>query len=74
MMRGDTQTSTTQTRHHRRETLRLWRRRVAPAARAVDQDLVTDLSITDLELDEQWSFAGRKKAAFADSSERGAAW
>jgi IS1 family transposase len=40
----------------------------------VDQDLVTDLSITDLELDEQWSFAGKKKAAFAESSERGEAW
>jgi len=74
MMRGDTQTSTAQTRHHRRETLRLWRRRAAPCARAVDQDLVTDLSITDLELDEQWSFAGKKKAPFADSSECGEAW
>lgn len=36
--------------------------------------LVTDLTITDLELDEQWSFAGSKKAAFADSAERGEAW
>jgi hypothetical protein len=29
----------------------------------VDRDLVTDLTITDLELDEQWSFAGKKKKA-----------
>jgi IS1 family transposase len=40
----------------------------------VDQDLVTDLEVTDLELDEQWSFAGKKQAAFAESSERGEAW
>jgi len=74
MLRGDTQTSTAQTRRHRRETLRRWRRRAAPAARAVDQDFVTDLSITDLELDEQWSFAGKQKALFADSSQCGEAW
>jgi transposase-like protein len=74
MLRGDTQTSTARTRGHRRETLRRWRRRAAPCARAVDQDFVTDLSITDLELDEQWSFAGKKKAPFAESSECGAAW
>jgi len=73
MMRGDTQTSTAQTRRHRRETLRLWRRRAAPCARAADRDLVTDLTITDLELDEQWSFAGKKKAPFADSSACGEA-
>jgi hypothetical protein len=32
----------------------------------VDEDFVTELTITDLELDEQWSFAGCKKADFAD--------
>ena len=74
MLRGDTQTSTAQTRGHRRDTLRRWRRRAVPCARAVDEDFVTDLTVRDLELDEQWSFAGRKKAAFADSSERGEAW
>jgi hypothetical protein len=40
----------------------------------VDEEFVTDLSVTDLELDEQWSFAGCKKAAFAESAERGEAW
>jgi transposase-like protein len=74
MLRGDTQTSTAQTRRHRRETLRRWRRRAAPRARAVDEEFVTDLRVADLELDEQWSFAGRKKAPFADSAERGEAW
>jgi transposase-like protein len=74
MLRGDTQTSTAQTRRHRRETLRRWRRRGVPCAHAVDQDLVTDLEITDLELDEQWSFAGKKQAPFADSSEGGETW
>jgi IS1 family transposase len=74
MLRGDTQTSTTQTRHHRRETLRRWRRRAAPCARAVDRNLVTDLTLTDLELDEQWSFAGKKKAPVAEQSECGEAW
>src|SRR5215213_11273495 len=74
MLRGDTQTSTANTRQHRRDTLRRWRRRAAPRARAVDEDFVTDLRVGDLELDEQWSFAGRKKAEFADSSERGEAW
>ena len=74
MLRGDTQTSTAQTRHHRRETLRLWRRRAAPCARAVDRDFVTDLTVADLELDEQWSFAGQKKAPFSESSECGEAW
>lgn len=74
MLRGDTQTSTSQTRRHRRETLRRWRRRAAPPARAVDEEFVTDLRVTNLELDEQWSFAGSKKAPFADSSERGEAW
>jgi transposase-like protein len=74
MTRGDTQTSTAQTRRHRRETLRRWRRRAAPRARAVDEEFVTDLKVRDLELDEQWSFAGSKKAAFAESAERGEAW
>jgi transposase-like protein/IS1 family transposase len=74
MLRGDTQTSTAQTRGHRRDTLRRWRGRAAPRARAVDEALVTDLRVTDLELDEQWSFAGSKQAPFADSAERGEAW
>jgi hypothetical protein len=74
MLRGDTQTSTSQTRRRRRETLRRWRRRAAPSARAVDEELVTDLRVTDMELDEQWSFAGCKKAEFAESPERGEAW
>ena len=74
MLRGDTQTSTSQTRRHRRETLRRWRRRAAPRARAVDEEFVTDLRVTDLELDEQWSFAGCKKADFAESAEHGEAW
>src|SRR5829696_1671275 len=74
MLRGDTQTSTAQTRRHRRGTLRRWRRRAAPSVRALDRDFVTDLEVTDLELDEQWSFAGRKQAPFSESSERGEAW
>jgi hypothetical protein len=74
MTRGDTQTSTSQTRRHRRDTLRRWRRRAASRARAVDEEFVTDLTVRDLELDEQWSFAGCKQAAFAESSERGEAW
>jgi hypothetical protein len=74
MLRGDTQTSTSQTRRHRRETLRRWRRRAAAPARAVDEEFVTDLRVSDLELDEQWSFAGCKKAEFAQSAERGEAW
>ena len=74
MLRGDTQTSTARTRGHRRESLRRWRRRAAPRARAVDQDFVSELVVTDLELDEQWSFAGQKKASFSDSTERGEAW
>jgi len=74
MLRGDTQTSTAHTRHHRRDTLRRWRRRAAPCARAVDEEVVTDLRVADLELDEQWSFAGCKKAPFAESSMRGEAW
>jgi hypothetical protein len=28
-----------------------------------DAEFVTDLTVRDLELDEQWSFAGQKKAA-----------
>lgn len=74
MLRGDTQTSVAQTRGHRRDTLRRWRRRAARRARSVDEDFVTDLRVTDLELDEQWSFAGCKKAAFADSAQRGEVW
>ena len=74
MLRGDTQTSTAHTRQHRRDTLRRWRRRAVACARAVDAAFVTDLEVTDLELDEQWSFAGQKAAPFADSSERGEAW
>lgn len=60
MLRGDTQTSTAQTIRHRRETLRRWRRRAAPRAWAVDTDFVADLTVSNLELDEQWSFTGRK--------------
>ena len=74
MLRGDTQTSVAQTRQHSRETLRRWRRRAAAPARAVDEEFVTDLRVADLELDEQWSFAGSKKAAFSESAERGEAW
>src|SRR5215218_2835556 len=74
MTRGDTQTSTANTRRHRRDTLRRWRRRAAPRARAVDEEFVTDLRVRELELDEQWSFAGCKKADFAESAERGEAW
>lgn len=74
MLRGDTQTSTSQTRRHRRETLRRWRQRAAAPARAVDEEFVTDLRVSDLELDEQWSFAGSKKAEFSESAERGEAW
>ena len=74
MTRSDTQTSTAQTRRHRRETLRRWRRRAAPRARAVDEEFVTDLRVTDSELDEQWSFAGSKRADFSESAERGEAW
>ena len=74
MLRGDTQTSVAQTRGHRRDTLRRWRRRAAPCARAVDSDFVTDLAVRDLELDEQWSFAGSKKVAFAENVERGEVW
>jgi hypothetical protein len=74
MLRGDTQTSTANTRGHRRDTLRRWRRRAAPRAQAVDEEFVTDLTVTNLELDEQWSFAGSKQAEFADSAERGEAW
>jgi hypothetical protein len=40
----------------------------------VDEEFITDLRVRDLELDEQWSFAGCKKAALADSAERGEAW
>lgn len=74
LTRGDSQTSVAQSRRHKRDTLRMWRKRAAHAARAVDAGLVTDLRVRDLELDEQWSFAGCKKAAFADSSERGEVW
>jgi IS1 family transposase len=74
MMRGDTQTSTAHSRQHRRDTLRRWRRRAAHGARAVDAEFVTNLTVRDLELDEQWSFAGQKKAAFDESSQRGEAW
>jgi IS1 family transposase len=74
MLRGDTQTSTARTRGHRRESLRRWRRRAAPSARAIDRDLVDELTIIDLELDEQWSFAGQKVAPFAESLERGEVW
>lgn len=74
LTRGDTQTSVAQTRGHRRDTLRGWRRRAAPRARAVDEEFVTDLRVRDLELDEQWSFAGCKQAASAESAERGEAW
>jgi hypothetical protein len=73
MLRGDTQTSTAKTRGHRREMLRRWRRRAAPRARVVDSDFMTDLRVMNLELVEQWSFAGSKKSEFADISERGEA-
>jgi hypothetical protein len=74
LTRGDSQTSVAQSRRHKRDTLRRWRGRAAHSARAVDAGLVTDLRVRDLELDEQWSFAGCKQAPFADSSERGEVW
>jgi transposase-like protein len=74
LTRGDSQISVAQSRRHKRDTLRRWRGRAAHSARAVDAELITDLRVRDLELDEQWSFAGRKNAAFADSGERGEAW
>jgi hypothetical protein len=74
LSRGSTQTAVSASRHHKRDTLREWRRRAAPQARAVDQKFVTDLQVLDLELDEQWSFAGEKKTAFSESTERGEVW
>ena len=74
MTRGDTQTSISQARRHNRDTLRRWRRRATFNARAVDAELLVDLCVKDLELDEQWSFAGKKKAPFEESNFRGEAW
>jgi hypothetical protein len=74
LARGSTQTAVSSSRQHKRDTLRHWRRRAAPCARAVDEEFVTDLQVQDLELDEQWSFAGEKKADFSESGERGEAW
>lgn len=74
LTRGSTQTAVAASRHHKRDTLRQWRKRAAPQAQAVDQQFVTDLEVRDLELDEQWSFAGQKKAPFAESGERGEVW
>src|SRR2546423_11612196 len=74
MLRGDTQTSTAQTRHHRRETLRRWRRRAAPPARGVEGGMRPGLEATVPELEGKRSFAGRKKAPISAGSERGAEW
>lgn len=74
LTRGSTQTAVAAARGHHRDTLRRWRRLSAPHAQAVDAEFVTDLRVADLELDEQWSFAGRKQAPFAESAERGEAW
>lgn len=74
LTRGSNQTAVAASRGHSRETLRRWRRLSAPHAQVVDEEFVTDLHAADLELDEQWSFAGQKQSPFADSAERGEAW
>jgi IS1 family transposase len=74
MTRGDTQTSIAQARHHKSDSLRRWRRRATANAQALDCEMLADLCVNDLELDEQWSFAGKKKASFEESNFRGEAW
>ncbi len=74
LTRGDTQTSIAQARHHKADSLRRWRRRATANAQALDFELLVDLCVKDLELDEQWSFAGKKKASFDESNFRGEAW
>lgn len=74
MTRGDTQTSISQARRHNRDTLRRWRGRATGNAQAADSELLVDLCVKDLELDEQWSFAGKKKAPFEEGNFRGEAW
>ncbi len=74
LTRGATQTAVAASRGHHRDSLRRWRRRSAPHARAVDEAFVSDLRAADLELDEQWFFAGQKQAPFAESPQRGEAW
>src|SRR2546423_6363631 len=67
MLRGDTQTSTAQTRRHRRETLRRWRRRAGPRARARGEAFGTRLESTGREVERPWSFARWEKAPVSES-------
>jgi hypothetical protein len=51
----------------------IFRNTAARCASTVDGDFITDLTVIDLELDEQWSFARKKKDPFAESAEHGEA-
>ncbi len=60
--RGSLRAAEEQTGHNY-ETIAEWIRRIGEHARAVTENLVHDLELSEVEVDEMWSFVGRKGGA-----------
>jgi hypothetical protein len=59
LRRGSLRAAEEQTGHNY-ETIAGWIRRIGPHAEAVTEALVRDLALSELEIDEFWSFVGEK--------------
>jgi hypothetical protein len=62
LRRGSLRAAEEQTGHNY-ETIAEWIRRIGAHAEAVTDLLVHDLDLSEVELDEFWSFVGKKKGA-----------
>ena len=56
---------------HKAETIAAWLRRAAAHAAALDEALARDLGLTEVEIDEFWSFVKKSSAASSRPTRRG---
>jgi hypothetical protein len=61
---------------HKYETISVWLKRAAAHAEALTQVLASDLHLSQVEIDEFWSFVQKKRAQLASQTKEsvGAAW
>ena len=61
---------------HKYETISVWLKRAAAHAEALTQVLASDLHLSQVEIDEFWSFVQKKRAQLASRTKEsaGAAW
>jgi len=61
---------------HKYETISVWLKRAAAHAEALTQVLASDLHLSQVEIDESWSFVQKKRAQLPSRTKEsaGAAW